>query len=126
MKRRKLLQNSLAYALLLSSVQSFAKVPVENKLDIQLIITFHIKKEKVQSFMKIVNDVKKNLPKVDGCKGVEIFQANDDKQIITFIETWENIEKHKKHIEHVVDSGDWEYISSHLIADPKSQYYQAI
>jgi len=126
MKRRKLLQNSLAYALLLSSVQSFAKVPVENKLDIQLIITFHIKKEKLQSFMKIVNDVKKNLPKVDGCKGVEIFQANDDKQIITFIETWENIEKHKKHIEHVVDSGDWEYISSHLIADPKSQYYQAI
>jgi len=126
MKRRKLLQNSIAYALLLSSVQSFAKVPVENKLDIQLIITFHIKKEKLQSFMKIVNDVKKNLPKVDGCKGVEIFQANDDKQIITFIETWENIEKHKKHIEHVVDSGDWEYISSHLIADPKSQYYQAI
>jgi len=126
MKRRKLLQNSLAYALLLSSVQSFAKVPVENKLDIQLIITFHIKKEKLQSFMKIVNDVKKNLPKVDGCKGVEIFQANDDKQIITFIETWENIEKHKKHIEHVVDSGDWEYISSHLIGEPKSQYYHVI
>ena len=126
MKRRKLLQNSLAYALLLSSVQSFAKVPVENKLDIQLIITFHIKKEKVQSFMKIVNDVKKNLPKVDGCKGVKIFQANDDKQIITFIETWENIEKHKKHIEHVVDSGDWEYISSHLIGEPKSQYYHVI
>jgi len=126
MNRRELLKNSLAYTLLLSSVQSVAKVQNENNTDIQLMITFNIKKDKLSSFMEIIKEVKIALPKVDGCKRVQIFQAKENQSTITFIETWENVSKHKKHIEKVIDAGDWEYISSHLTADPKSLYYYEI
>ena len=91
-------------------------------MDIQLIITFQVKKEKLPSFMKIIEEVKKNLPQADGCRGVQVFQADEEKSTITFIETWENIQKHKEHIKHVIDSGDWKYISSHLIGEPKSHH----
>ena len=126
MKRRELLKKSLAYTLLLSSVDSVAKVKKDKNMDIQLIITFHIKKEKLSSFMEIVKEVKTNLPQVDGCKSVQIFQADDDKHIITFIETWQNIQMHKKHIKRVIDSGDWTYILSHLIDEPISQYFYEV
>lgn len=126
MKRRELLKKSFIYALLLAPIQSFSKVHKASNMDIKLIITFQIKEDRLLSFMKIIKEVKKSLPKVDGCKGVEIFQSNDNNQTITFIETWVNIEKHKKHIKLVIDSGDWKYISSHLISEPKSQYYHEI
>jgi len=126
MKRRELFKKSLVYLLLFTSVQSFAKVSKDKCMETKLIITFKIKKEKLQSFLNIVKDVKINLPQIDGCKGVEVFQAIDDKYKITFIETWENVKKHEKHIKHVVDSGAWESISSHLVDAPQSQYYQGI
>ena len=126
MQRRKILKKSLAYIFLFSFVPSIANVHKEKKMNVQLIITFHIKKEKLSSFMEVIKEVKNNLPQVDGCSAVVVFQSNEDKQIFTFIETWENIEKHKKHIKHVIDSGDWEYISSHLIDEPKSQYYHEV
>ncbi|MCH9812715.1 MAG: antibiotic biosynthesis monooxygenase [Epsilonproteobacteria bacterium] len=126
MQRRVLFKKSLAYVLLFSTVQGFAKTEQEDKMAVELMITFHVKEEKLESFMALIQDVKKNLPKVDGCRDVEVFQVHDDKYTIRFIETWESIEKHKKHITHVIDSGDWDYISSHLRSDPKSQYYRKL
>ncbi len=125
MKRRTLFK-SLALILILSVTHSVAKTPKESNMDIQLIITFNIKKDKLPSFMKIMKAVKKDLPQVEGCKEVEVFQRDQDKYTITLIETWESIEKHKTHIKHVIDSGDWNYISSHLTSEPKSHYYQKI
>jgi len=95
-------------------------------MSVKLIITFKIKKEKLASFLNIIKDVKINLPKVDGCQGVIALQSEDDKYTITLLETWENTEKHKAHITHVVDSGAWEKIASHLSEDPVSGYYHQI
>lgn len=95
-------------------------------MHVMLIITFEIKKEKLQSFMKIIQNVKQQLPQVDGCQDVNIMKIHDNPNTITFIETWESIEKHQNHIKKVVDSGDWEYIYSHLLKEPKSAYYSKI
>ena len=125
MNRRTLFKQSLIYILLLWT-PSYANEEKEHEMAVNLIITFKIKKEKLTSFMQIVKELKVNLPKVKGCKGVKIFQAEDDKNTITFVETWVSIEAHKKHIEYVVSSGSWEKIASHLESDPSSNYYHEL
>lgn len=126
MDRRTLFKQSFTYGLLLVGVSSYANEEKSQKMNVKLIITFKIKKEKLVSFMEIIKDVKENLPQVEGCKGVKVFQVHDNKHMVTLVETWESIEAHKKHIEYVVSSGTWEKIASHLEEDPSSKYYHEI
>ena len=92
-------------------------------MNIQLTATFQIKPDKINSFLEIMKEVKKALPQVEGCKTVQILQSKSDKYTMMLIESWESIEAHKVHIKNVIDSGDWEYILSHLSEEPVSQYY---
>ena len=129
MKRRDLLKMSLGLAVFSLPIQGMANNSQTSKksiTDIHVIIVFKIKKEKIKSFLDIMKDVKKLLPSVDGCEGVNIYQDKDDKYSVTLVERWNSEEAHKKHLKHVVDSGDWTYISSHLSEDPKSHYYNKI
>ena len=92
-------------------------------MNIQLTATFKIKPEKFDSFLEIMKEVKRTLPQVEGCNTVQILQAKNDKYTMMLIESWKSIDTHQTHIKNVIDSGDWEYILSHLSEDPISQYY---
>lgn len=91
-----------------------------------VIITFTVKPEKQSDFLNILNSVKCDLPKVDGCNGVKIFSSNENNNIFTLIESWDSEEKHKSHIAGVVESGDWDVIESHLSKSPESSYFAEI
>ncbi len=129
MKRRVLLKMGLYLSAMGLPLTSMASENVTSKMtmpETQVIIVFSVKKEKLVSFLKIIEDVKKKLPLVLGCNGVAVYQNKDDMHCITLVERWESMEKHKNHIKHVVDSGDWKYISSHLAEEPQSNYYHEL
>lgn len=93
---------------------------------VQLIITFEIKKEKLEGFLNLLEDVKIKLPEIEGCNEVKIFQKKEKQHHITLVESWESKKIHQAHIQTVVDSGDWEFIASHLVTSPISDYYQQL
>ena len=89
-----------------------------------VIITFKSKPEKLAEFVKILDQVKHDLPKVAGCNAVRIF--NDLSEPCTLVEFWASEQEHQKHIEGVVASGGWSHIAAHLAGDPTSSYFKEL
>jgi quinol monooxygenase YgiN len=108
------------------SQYGFTEVERENSMKVNVVITFNVKANKLESFKDIMNDVKTNLPTVDGCDSVQIFNDNENSAIFTLVEEWSSKELHKNHLNGVVESGGWNYISQHLTADPVSSYFTQI
>jgi quinol monooxygenase YgiN len=93
-------------------------------MSIQLIITFTAEPSKQAAFADILAQIKTSLPKVQGCKGVRVFNDIQNPNVFTLVETWDSQEQHKAHIDQVMASGAWTHIASHLTGDPVSSYYQ--
>ncbi|MBT0961034.1 putative quinol monooxygenase [Denitromonas iodatirespirans] len=91
-----------------------------------VIITFTAKPEKLAAFTDILQSVKTELPKVDGCIAVDVFNDTANPCVFTLVETWQSESAHKAHIEGVVSSGGWSHIASHLACDPSSSYFKAL
>lgn len=91
-----------------------------------VIITFKSKPEKLVAFMEILKGVKNDLPNVEGCTAVRIFNDINEPCTFTLVETWQSESAHKKHIEAFVASGGWGHVASHLACDPVSGYYKAV
>lgn len=88
-----------------------------------VIITFTVKPEKRSGFVEILNSVKRDLPTVEGCNGVQIYSDKANESVFTLIENWDSEDAHQKHIAGVVESSGWETIASHLAKDPESSYF---
>ncbi|ARU55685.1 MAG: antibiotic biosynthesis monooxygenase [Pseudomonadales bacterium] len=97
---------------------------IQEETKMNVIITFNVKEDKLASFRQIMDDVKINLPSVEGCDTVTIYNDAEDPKVFTLVETWNSREAHKKHIDGVVASGTWETIAQHLQSDPVSSYFQ--
>ena len=108
------------------SQYGFSEVEKDSSMKINVVITFNVKADKLESFKDIMKDVKTNLPLVDGCNGVQIYNDNENSAVFTLVEEWSSKEFHKNHLNGVVESGDWNYISQHLTADPVSSYFTQI
>lgn len=128
--RRNMLSNSLAAtsALLLNTtVQSQTPSKgnsANSQAGIKLIITFETKPDSVEPFAALMTQVKQDLPKIAGCRGVRIFQGKENRNIFTLLEDWDSEAAHKVHINQVISSGAWEKnIAIHLTKQPVSHYY---
>jgi len=93
---------------------------------ITFIITFDVKNEKLSDFANIMSEVKSELPKTKGCIGVTIHNSIDKPSSYTLIEMWESKKCHEKHVKNLVDTGEWDNVSSHLAGDPVGEYYKEI
>jgi quinol monooxygenase YgiN len=91
-----------------------------------VIISFNVKPDAVESFKKILVGVKHDLPCVPGCTGVQVFGHAEDPCAFTLVESWQSVEAHKEHIYRVVSSGEWSSIAAHLDREPTSGYYRPI
>ena len=128
--RRNMLSNSLtaASALLLSTVVQ-SQTPLNSNLmnspgGIKLIITFETKPNAVAAFAALMAQLKQDLPKIAGCRGVRVFQGNENHSIFTLLEDWDSEAIHKAHLDQVISSGTWEKsIAIHLAKPPVSHYY---
>lgn len=95
-------------------------------MSVNLVISFKVKNEKLQSFKNIMNDVKENLPAVQGCQTVKILNHTDEPLQFTLVERWDSKEVHGSYVEELVSSGKWNFIADHLQEDPVSGYYNEI
>ena len=95
----------------------------ENEMNIIVIVNFETKEEKTADFKKILESVKIELPKVNGCMGVDIFENSSIATQFTLVETWENKELHQANLENLANDGTWDTIASHLSKGPKSDYF---
>jgi quinol monooxygenase YgiN len=91
-----------------------------------VIVMFKSKPEKVAAFAALMAAVKNELPKVEGCIAVRIFNDRHNPCEFVLVETWASEAAHKQHIDRVVSSGGWDHIASHLADGPISSYYDAV
>jgi quinol monooxygenase YgiN len=131
--RRNMLSSSLATAgVILTSTQVMGQslspnTQVNSRSSVNVIITFETKPDAVAAFAALLEQVKKDLPKVKGCKGVRAFFGKDNPRIFTLVEEWETEQSHKTHIDQVIASGAWEKnIAIHLAKPPVSYYYSEL
>ena len=92
-------------------------------MSINVIVSFDVKMKKIGEFTKILDSVKINLPKVEGCICVNIFKCSSVPNKFTLVETWETKELHQTHISKLSKDGSWDMIASHLSKDPESDYF---
>ncbi len=95
-------------------------------MNINVIVNFESKAEKTKEFLVILNSVKIELPKVEGCIGVEIFNDLSSEGKFTLLETWRDRELHQAHLSRINKDGTWDMIASHLAQEPKSSYFRAL
>ena len=95
-------------------------------MSITFIINFEVKDEKLSNFLNIMRSVKSELPKTEGCMGVDIHNSINNPSNYTLVERWKSKEYHQEHIKNLMNTGAWEHISSNLICDPLSDYFEAI
>lgn len=95
-------------------------------MSVNLVISFKVKDEKLQSFRSIMDDVKENLPSVQGCQTVKILNNTENPLQFTLVERWDSKEIHGNYIKGMVSSGKWSVIAEHLQEDPVSGYYSEI
>lgn len=95
-------------------------------MGVNLIISFKIRPEKLESFTGIMKTVKATLPSVPGCQGVKVYRNPNDPLLFTLVETWDSKEMHGKHIQGLKDSGQWDVIVQHFSADPVGNYYEEL
>ena len=95
----------------------------KHPMTVNVIVTFVAKEERIEEFAAIMNQVKNDLPKVEGCSAVAIFRSSTEENKFTVVETWESKELHQTHINKVINDGAWDMITSLLYKEPESDYY---
>ncbi len=95
-------------------------------MSLKFIITFHAKPDSKEAFLEIMQQVKIELPVVEGCEGVQVMQGVDDPCIFTLFEAWENKEAHQANSQKLMDSGSWDHIVGLLASEPDGSYLKAI
>ena len=94
---------------------------------IQFLITFMVKPDRMSDFETMLATVKSDLPNVDGCQTVRIFQHDGAPQnSFTLLETWDNKSLHQAHVARMQSSGDWALIEQMLAAPPNGHYLRAL
>lgn len=87
-----------------------------------LFITFDARPEAATDFAALLQQVRKALPTVPGCRGVRVFAHANDPHRFSLLEEWDSVSSHQSHIETVVASGEWSRIRAFLSTDPVSFY----
>ncbi len=95
-------------------------------MSISFIIKFEVKENMKAAFSNIMSDVRLNLPESKGCIGVDIHRGSENESSYILVEKWESRECHEKHVEGLVNSGEWENIARLLSEEPTGEYYTKI
>ena len=126
--RRIFLKSIIASASIASGFKAFSlssesKKQERKDMSIVVIVSFESKEDKVNDFVKILEGVKTELPKVNGCIGVNVFHSASMTNKFTLVETWESKELHQANLDNLSKDGTWDTIASHLSKDPSSDYF---
>lgn len=121
----KLITSTLIFITFLNSGCSQAPQK-EKAMGINVILSFKIRPDKVESFTSLMKTVKVTLPSVPGCQTVKVYRSPNDPLLFTLVETWDSKEIHAKHIQGLKDSGQWDAIAEYFTADPVSNYYEEL
>lgn len=95
-------------------------------MPINLVVNFSVKQENLPVFKDLLADIKVNLPKVAGCRSVQILGHLTDPLAFTLVEAWDSKEAHGAHLEKLASSGQWASIAANLAAPPASTYYREL
>jgi len=114
---------SVAIGFKASALSNENKKQRKKSMNIVVIVNFEVKEDKITGFTKILEGVKSELPKVNGCIGVNIFQSSSMTNKFTLVETWETKELHQANLDNLSKNGTWDTIASHLSKDPSSDYF---
>ena len=90
---------------------------------IKVSVKFDVKETMIESFIRILESVKKDLPSVEGCQGVIVMRQRGRKNQFSLIESWSNTELHQAHVNRLVEDGSWDLIMTHLNSDPDSAFW---
>ncbi len=91
----------------------------------QFLIAFVVKPDRISDFKAMLATVKTDLPNVDGCQTVRIFQHDDEPQnTFTLLEAWDGKPLHQAHVARLQKSDDWDTVESMLAAPPNGHYMQ--
>jgi quinol monooxygenase YgiN len=83
-----------------------------------LTVTFQPKPEHLAAFAELMDSVKNELPKVEGCLNLRILRQDQGPTTFLLIEDWQSAELHDAQIARLVASGDWAAIEAMLRCPP--------
>jgi len=95
-------------------------------MTVKVVVQFKARADSEDAFVAIMQAVSTDLPGVEGCQEVEVLQHQTDACRFTLVETWENQDIHRRHIDGLVADGTWATIAALLAEEPVSSYFKAL
>lgn len=83
-------------------------------------VTFKAKPNLLSDFRKMMQSVKVDLPKVEGCKSVRILTDIGDASTFLLVEDWHSQDAHATHIARLIEAGVWSTLEAMLREPPSS------
>lgn len=90
------------------------------------IINFNVNPNNISQFGQIMQSVLTDLPKINGCNGVQIFQNASQENNFTLVENWQSEQTHQSHIQNLTSNGEWDKIAELLAAEPVGHYFNQL
>ena len=87
-----------------------------------VIVTFHPRPEHEETFHDAMLSVRRDLPTVQGCNGVQVFRHHSDRAKYTLVESWQDQQSHSDHIDQFIASGAWKNLEEMLFEAPSTSF----
>lgn len=91
-------------------------------MSVNVLITFHVREDRLASFTDLLQTVKASLPGVPGCQAVRVYNDLGDPLAFILVETWDSAQAHTRHLQGLQASGQWASVTRQLVRAPVSTY----
>lgn len=91
-----------------------------------VIVNFNTKPELLSDFEKTMEQVKQDLPTVEGCERADIFQSLQEKTHFVVVEQWASEEAHQQHLSELKRQGVWDALLEQLETEPEGIYHEQL
>ena len=91
---------------------------------ITVIISFDVREDSLERFSSVLSNVKRTLPSIPNCEGVEVYQDLDRANLFKVVEHWTSKDAYEKHLSNMAASGEWDNIFRNLNDAPESAYFK--
>ncbi len=91
---------------------------------VKVVVQLKAREDRQADLEAIMRSVATDLPTVPGCRSVDVLRHADDACHFILVETWNNQQVHKEHVDGLVADGTWASIAAILAEEPVTGYFQ--
>ena len=92
-------------------------------MSLKLLVTFDVKVDQVEAFVKTLQGAKSTIATAEGCEGVEVLVSEESPNKVVLSEIWTTMELHNQYAERMREAGSMDQMAARLNGPPTMDFY---